>query len=97
VNPVRLVEAAEQELLAASAYYDIQKPGLGAEFLDQVERALCDIAAHPERWPCIRLGMRRRLLHRFPYGLLYKIDPAETIVLAVAHLHRHPNYWVGRT
>jgi hypothetical protein len=36
-------------------------------------------------------------VHRFPYGLLYRVDPEEVIVLAVAHLHRHPTYWVGRS
>ena len=35
-------------------------------------------------------------LSRFPYGLIYTIDHGDVLVLAVAHLHRHPDYWHDR-
>jgi toxin ParE1/3/4 len=63
---------------------------------DQIEAAVKDIGLNPERWPVIRFTVRRRLIHRFPFGLLYRIDPDEVIVLAVMHLHRHPDYWLNR-
>ncbi len=34
--------------------------------------------------------MRRAVLRRFPYGLLYVIDGEEVIVLSCYHLHRRP-------
>ncbi len=34
--------------------------------------------------------------HRFPYGLLYRAAVDEVVVLAEAHLHRRPAYWIGR-
>lgn len=40
--------------------------------------------------------MRRCRLSRFPYGLIYAIENADTLVLAVAHLHREPDYWRDR-
>ncbi len=91
-----MVQPAEQEMLDAFAFYELQVRGLGGEFLEKVASAVADIAGNPERWPIVRLNVRRRLVHRFPYGLLYRVDPEEEVVLAVAHLHRHPAYWAGR-
>ena len=84
-------------MLDAAAYYELQVAGLGHEFLEKIASAVADIAENPERWPLVGLNVRRRLVHRFPYGLLYRVDPEEVVVLAVAHLHRHPTYWVGRS
>ncbi len=33
---------------------------------------------------------------RFPYALLYRVDPDEVIVEATMHLRRHPDYWQNR-
>lgn len=93
---VRLLQPADQEMFDAAAYYELQVPGLGRAFLDKVDSAVSDIAENPERWPVLRLDVRRRLIHRFPYGLLYRLDSDEVVVLAVAHLRRHPAYWIGR-
>ena len=94
---VRMVQPAEQEMLDAAAYYELQVSGLGRDLLAKIASAVADIAENPERWPVIRLNVRRRLVHRFPYGMLYRVDPDDVVVLAVAHLHRHPTYWVGRS
>ncbi len=97
MKTVRMVQPAEQEMFDAAAYYELQVLGLGQDFLTKVASAVADIAEHAERWPVVRLNVRRRLVHRFPYGLLYRVDPDEIVVLAVAHLHRHSTYWVGRS
>jgi plasmid stabilization system protein ParE len=96
MKPVRLLQPAEQEMLSSAAYYESQVPGLGGTFLDKFASAIEDIAQSPGRWPLVRPDIRRRLLHRFPYGLLYRVDVDEVVVLAVAHLHRRPDYWIGR-
>jgi toxin ParE2 len=41
-------------------------------------------------------GIRRCRLGRFPYGLIYTLDNGDILVLAVAHLHRRPDYWRDR-
>lgn len=96
MKTVRFLRPAEMEMLDAARYYDLQASGLGDDFLDKIGSAVQDIAAHPERWPVIRFNIRRRLIHRFPYSLLYRVDPNEVIVLATMHLHRHPDYWLDR-
>ncbi len=45
----------------------------------------------PERQP-----VRRVLLHRFPYGISYKIFPSTISVVGVIHGHRHPDTWLER-
>jgi len=87
---------AEHELNEAAQYYDLEDPGLGAAFLEEVDRCLQSIQAHPEAGAIIRGAVRRRLLRRFPYALLYKIKPSGIRILAVMNLRRRPTYWVGR-
>ena len=46
--------------------------------------------------PGLGEGIRRCRLSRFPYGLIYTIDNGDVLLLAVAHLHRRPDYWRDR-
>ena len=93
---VRFLKPAEQEMLNAARYYELQSPSLGEDFLVKIESAIHDIAENPERWPIIHSYTRRRMIHRFPYALLYRIDPEEVVILAVSHLRRNPIYWLER-
>ncbi|AUX43028.1 uncharacterized protein SOCE26_044680 [Sorangium cellulosum] len=54
------------------------------------------IAEAPEQGPELEPGVRRLTLQRFPYGLLYVVEPDRILVLAVMHLRRRPGYWRGR-
>ena len=92
----RLLLPAELEMYAAARYYELQAPGLGLDFLEKIELALKDIANSPERWPVMSDNVRRRLIHHFPFALLYKVDPDEIIIVAVMHQKRHPAYWLPR-
>ncbi|TAK37066.1 MAG: type II toxin-antitoxin system RelE/ParE family toxin [Chloroflexota bacterium] len=87
---------AQQELDDAVAWYDEQSRGLGIEFLDQLDRAVRRIVSFPTSCPEIEPGLRRCLLSRFPYGLIYGLDRDTIVVVAVAHLHREPRYWLDR-
>jgi plasmid stabilization system protein ParE len=87
---------ADRELNEAAQYYDREEPGLGSSFLQEVDRCLQSIAAHPEAGGIVRGSVRRRLLRRFPYALLYKIKPSGIRILAVMNLKRRPTYWVER-
>ncbi len=87
---------AEYELNEAAQYYDLEAPGLGPAFLEEVDRCLQSIQAAPEAGAILHGTVRRRLLRRFAYALLYKINPSGIRILAVMNLKRRPNYWVGR-
>ncbi len=93
---VRFLRPAELELLDAAQYYELQATGLGSEFLDKIDAAIEDIREHPDRWPILKTNIRRRLVHRFPYALLYRVDSDEIIIQATMHLRRRPDYWFNR-
>lgn len=96
MKPVRFLLPAEKEMLDAAIYYESRAEKLGSDFLKSVDSAVRDISKSPERWPVIHSDIRRRMVHRFPYGVLYKIDPTEIVIIAISHLHRHPTYWINR-
>lgn len=87
---------AEQEMIEAAIYYESKSSGLGVDYLEEVERAVKAISDSPNTWPVIAGELRRRLVRRFPFGILYRIDPEEIVVIAVAHLRRKPGYWKER-
>ena len=90
-------DLAKVELNEAAQYYERDSPGLGAALVAEVERCTAAILEHPEASPIVTGAVRRRLLRRFPYGLLYRVRPEQVRILAVMNLKRRPGYWVGRT
>ena len=64
---------AELELNEAAAYYDLEKQGLGARFLREVDRCIDSLLKHPQAGAIILGDVRRRLVRRFPYAVLYTI------------------------
>ncbi len=93
---VRILKPAQSEIDDAVVWYDSQSQGLGTRFLDDFDRAIRRIAAFPLSCAEIEPDLRRCLLTRFPYGIIYGIDADTIIIIAVAHLHREPRYWTDR-
>ena len=89
-------ELADVELAEAAKYYDSEVPGLGQVFLTEFEHGISQILAYPEGAPIILGVVRRRLLRRFPYGIIYSLHEERLFILAVANQHRRPFYWRGR-
>ncbi|HEY3153495.1 MAG TPA: type II toxin-antitoxin system RelE/ParE family toxin [Candidatus Binatia bacterium] len=87
---------AQNELDDAVAWYNRQAAGLGRELLDELDRAVRRPLAFPQSYPEIEPGIRRCRLGRFPYGVIYGLDGDTLVVVAVAHLHRRPRYWIDR-
>jgi plasmid stabilization system protein ParE len=87
----------EQELIEVRAYYNDRSPGLGNEFVDEFERQVLRIASMPERWMVVRGDVRRALMKRFPYVILFRILSEEAIrITVVKHERRHPGYGLRR-
>jgi ParE toxin of type II toxin-antitoxin system, parDE len=87
---------ADEELEAAALWYEKRKSGLGEEFLDEFDRALCRVLDAPEQWRKIRGDNRKLNFHRFPYAVVYSVQADVLYVKAVMHLHRRPFYWRHR-
>ncbi|MFW5712540.1 MAG: type II toxin-antitoxin system RelE/ParE family toxin [Spirochaetia bacterium] len=87
---------ARKEFEDALAYYELQNPGLGEQFKGEVKRGISRIVAFPRGWPIECSEIRKCFLVRFPFKLLYSIEENHIFIIALAHLHREPNYWVER-
>lgn len=87
---------AEAELMEAMDFYEGVQRSLGEEFSLEVFAAIRSILSYPNAWPVLEADIRRCLVHRFPYGILYSVESNRIHVLAVMHLHRRPGYWKDR-
>ncbi|HKC82973.1 MAG TPA: type II toxin-antitoxin system RelE/ParE family toxin [bacterium] len=87
---------AEAEFQAAARFYDAHTPGLGRDFIAEVRRAARTLATYPGIGHRFSRRLRRLLVRRFPYGLLYRTEPDRIFIVAVAHLRRRPGYWRRR-
>ena len=86
------------ELEHSRVWYEERANNLGTEFVSEVDRAIETVRESPTLWPLQdeRQCIRRYLIHRFPYGLIYRIRDNIVQVIAVMHLRRQPDYWRGR-
>jgi len=101
MSGVRILEAAAAEAAGAATWYEAQRAGLGADFREDFKAALDNLqegVLPGSLWPG-RLGERgvkRILLKRFPFSVVFVDTGSGKVVLAVAHHRRRPAYWRGR-
>jgi toxin ParE2 len=93
---VRFLEVAQIELDEAVTYYDTESAGLGQAFLLDVLSAIERIRRFPNAWHPLSANTRRCRTRRFPFGVIYQAVDNEILVVAVANLHRQPDYWQDR-
>ncbi|HEX7480717.1 MAG TPA: hypothetical protein VF331_23150 [Polyangiales bacterium] len=83
------------------AWYDVERPGLGRELLDEMH----DVAQHAAQFPqtgTVIKGLplpqefRRFLLKRFPYEFIARVEHSHLVVFVVTHQHRRPRHWAHR-
>lgn len=82
--------------MGAVRYYNAQRPQLGEEFRDEARETIKRIIRFPGAWHALSKKIRRCQMTRFPYGLIYTATETEVLIVAVAHLHRAPEYWRTR-
>ena len=100
-KPIRVEDAAQNELLAVVAWYEDKQRGLGGEFFAEIEHTLELIERYPglgapvPRVPAER-GTRRVPVRRFPYSIVYREVETAIQIVAFAHNRRKPGYWSPR-
>jgi len=72
-------------------------PGLGDQFIAEVERIVEVLCDQPNIGQSVGEELRRIILARFLYTLIYSIESERIWVIAVAHHRRRPGYWQERT
>ena len=87
---------AEEEFNKAIEYYEAIDAGLGYDFALEVHATIKRTVEFPKAWPVLEGGVRRCLVRRFPYGILYSKEQDGICIVAVMNLHREPGYWKNR-
>lgn len=83
---------ARYEAMEALNYYDNIQPGLGDNFLTDLEEKFAAICENPFAYSYIdeKGGLRDTMLKRFPYLVIFKIRQKEVIILSVHNRHKKP-------
>lgn len=87
---------AESDVEEAAFWYKKQREGLGYEFLNEVAGLCNTISDNPRLYPVVYRGVRRAIVHRFPFTIYYRIEEKFIVVIAVMHGSRHPKRWQKR-
>jgi plasmid stabilization system protein ParE len=88
MNAPRRHPLAKADIEREARWYDAQKSGLGADFVDEVKRVVGTIAEQPLRYS-VRFGRWRRAnLRRFPHAVFYQVLDDQPVVFAVLHAQR---------
>jgi hypothetical protein len=96
-----ILREAELESAEAAAWYDDRQDGLGDSFLSEVAAALGRIRSDPLSFSRLEThigpyDVRRCILKRFPYLVIFAPRPNEVLVVAIAHVRRRPLFWLER-
>ena len=87
---------ARAEIREARGWYEAQVPGLGRAFIAELDATLALLTLHPQMYVVVTEdgNVRRALLHRFPYSLVYEVMNAdEIVVLACRHVRQDEINW----
>lgn len=93
---VRFLEEARDEFLDQILYYEERQNGLGERFRQAVETATTLASARPKLGSPWKLKTRRVFPKGFKYSIVYRIEPEELVIFAIAHFKRRPTYWRHR-
>jgi plasmid stabilization system protein ParE len=81
---------ARAESIEARDSYEARAPGLGFEFVGMLDAALAAATRNPQAFAVVEGELRRVILRKFPYSLVFRLDPGQLVVIAVFHHRREP-------
>ncbi len=93
---IRFLDAAYHDLAEAVFRYNEERPGLGFELANEFQRGVRRITEYPDAWKLLTPTIRRCMMRRFPYSIIYHFSKDEIIIIAVMHQRKHPLSWRAR-
>lgn len=93
MTPVVVRHRAEADIEKAKTWYARDDQQLGLQFAQEVSRTVDRIGSLPDQFPEVGRGVRRALLHRFPYAAYFVRRESLAIVIAVLHQRQRPGSW----
>jgi plasmid stabilization system protein ParE len=96
LRAVKIQPHAEAEADEAAAWYEAEQPGLGIEFLLELDAAIEKAAENPLAYAPVFLLARRVLTRRFPFAVYFVYDHDVVEVVAILHQRRASVLWQSR-
>jgi plasmid stabilization system protein ParE len=93
---LRFHSAVAGDVAAAIIWYRNNRPGLDADFQREFDALLAAIERNPLQYQLVELGLRRAMLHGFPYAVMYTISEEEILIVGCRHARRNPAEWRRR-
>lgn len=87
---------ALRELRESVEYYREINPVVVADITHEMARLVSEVCDHPQVFRQFDPPARRHFSTRFPYGLIYLVEPDGVWIIAVMPLKREPTYWKHR-
>ncbi len=94
---IRIRPEAERDVEEAFFWYEKQRPGLGREFVAELDLVYERLAETPLIFADIYRGVRRALVRRFPLAVFYLVIGSEVHILGVVRMARNPVVWQERS
>ncbi len=91
-----LTEEAEQDLLEARDWYDKKQLKLGDDFMVAVDTCFASIERNPEMFIFSHGRVRRALMKKFPYVVLFRVSEDEILIVGCLHTRRDRSNWEER-
>ncbi len=95
---LRIAPEAASELRAAKQWYELRQRGLGLELVAAIRATMARVRTTPMQFPLVprSTDVRRAVVDRFPYVIIFLVREDDVHVLAVAHQRQRPTYWRDR-
>ena len=98
IYTISFTAAAANDLRQIQSWYNKESDLLAERFFEALDAALSQVAKNPHRFMLLEEDVRRALMKRFPYKIVFTINEAmnRVNVIAVIHNARHPRVWKRR-
>jgi plasmid stabilization system protein ParE len=87
---VRLLAAAQQDLVSGFRFYEAQAAGLGGYFIDSLYADIDSLQFHAGIHQIVANGYHRLLAKRFPFAIYYRLENETVSVYAILDCRRSP-------
>jgi len=85
---IRFHKGAKSDFDTAIIYYEEQQHELGVRFRNSVQQCIDMIVQFPHLYPVYINDIRKCVLRKFPYSVLYSIEESTLVVYAIASHYR---------
>ena len=86
---IEFKQEAKAEIVDSFFFYEGKRIGLGKQFINELEQILQLISLSPGLFPKHRRGLKKAIIRRFPFIIIFEIEKAVITIYAVFHTSRN--------